>query len=202
MYAQDLVPGNNPNAPKDMVNVLTGADSGTGILGKSLFFGTKDDPRQLARDIIFVVFGFLGTLMIVLILYSGFLWMMARKEGEKDKILSARGHLTNAIIGAIIVMSAWTISIFVLEALKQTVQESPDGGGAGGGGNIRMTKSVPEICDNACADATNGADKWQGCKVTCLGTCRDAKYFDGCTCHAEFNALGLLTGSGCVGKVQ
>ncbi len=118
----DVAP-NNAGAPKNIKDILSGSDTGTGILGRNIFSNIKDDPREMAREIIFIVFGFLGTLMIALILYSGFLWMSAKEKGEKDKILVARAHLTNAIIGAVIVMSAWTISIFVLDTLKKTIEK-------------------------------------------------------------------------------
>lgn len=121
--ARDAVPGNDPAAQKDIGSLLSGPDTGTGILGKTLFANVKGDPRELAREIIFIVFGFLGTLMVALIIYSGFLWMQSKEKGEKEKITAAKGHLNNSIIGGIIVMSAWTISYFVLEALKKTVQQ-------------------------------------------------------------------------------
>lgn len=66
-------------------------------------------------NIIAVVLGFLGVLMVGIIIYSGFLWMTA--GGEKEKIESAQKHLRGAIIGAIIVVSAWTITTFVMTAL-------------------------------------------------------------------------------------
>jgi hypothetical protein len=200
---EDVFPGNNPNAPRDIKGIITGSDTGTGILGKTLFAGARTDPREVARDIIFVVFSLLGTLMVALIVYSGFLWMMAVKTGgEKDKILAARAHLTNAIIGAVIVLSAWTISMFVLDALKQTVSEgtvSDDGSAATNAGDGRIKMSLDTICTAACV---NLAD-WGGCKNSCKNACRDSKYTGSCKCHiTNKGILGIGVTGGCEGKVD
>ena len=117
----DNMPENDPNAltvDGDMQAKLFNDDTGTAILGKTLVGGVKGDARELARDIIFTILGVLGTVMVAAVLYAGFLWVTA--SGEEEKVKKAQHYLWNAIIGAILVMSAWTISIFVLEALKKT----------------------------------------------------------------------------------
>lgn len=187
-YAEDASPGNDPNAPRDIESLLSGSDTGTGILGKTLFSGVNEDPRKIAKGIINVAMGFLGALMVSLIVYSGFLWMIARKEGEKVKILSAKAHLINAVIGAIIVFSAWTISIFVLDVLKETVK--------GGGGTKSSGLTVEQICISACMG------KWSGCNGACTNACRSAKTLGGCECHDNDTIVGIALSGGCSGKVE
>ena len=116
----DAIPHNNPNAPKDIMNLLQGQESETGILGQS-FSTAKTHPTQIIGSLIFVVLGFLGTLMIILMLYSGFLWMTA--AGEDKKVKLAQDHLRNAVIGSIIILSAWTIATFVLNRISQAVTQ-------------------------------------------------------------------------------
>ena len=61
--------------------------------------------------IIGTALSFVGVLFLVLIIYAGLLWMTA--QGNDTKIATARGIITNAVIGLIIVMSAYAITAFV-----------------------------------------------------------------------------------------
>lgn len=83
--------------------------------------GVKSDPREIVKNIINVVMGFLGMLAVLVILYAGFTWMMA--AGEKERIERAHKLLINGIIGLAIIFSAWTIAQFVIYALKISVKE-------------------------------------------------------------------------------
>lgn len=173
----------------DYESLFRGPDTGTGILENRLFSDTKEDVRVFARDIIFVVFGFLGTLMITFILYAGFLWTTA--GGDEEKIKKAQHHLRDAIIGAVLVMSAWTISIFVLDALKFTVKE---------GGELDTLESqlAPSVysVDDICFTACSGQDTL--CISVCRDRCKDAKYLSSCECHE--GVLGHDRTMECTGK--
>jgi len=59
--------------------------------------------------------GLLGTVFVVLTIYAGFLWMTA--QGNEEQITKSKKMLTNAVIGLIIVVLAYTITNFVLAAL-------------------------------------------------------------------------------------
>lgn len=80
-------------------------------------------PIIIAR-IIRAVLGFIGVLLVVLILYGGFVWMTS--GGNPDKISKAKKILTNAVIGFIIVMSSFAITQFILGRLLEAA-------GLGGG---------------------------------------------------------------------
>ncbi|MBD3250869.1 hypothetical protein GF380_00095 [Candidatus Uhrbacteria bacterium] len=80
--------------------------------------GSQDLPTIIGR-IINVVLGFLGILLLVLILYAGFLWMTA--GGDSGKVEKAQTMLRNAIIGLIIVVAAFAISNFVLGSIINSV---------------------------------------------------------------------------------
>jgi cytochrome bd-type quinol oxidase subunit 2 len=55
--------------------------------------------------------GILGIIFIILILLAGFNWMTA--AGEEEKVTRAKDTLRRAIIGLIIIVSAWGIWAFI-----------------------------------------------------------------------------------------
>ncbi|MFA7654274.1 MAG: pilin [Candidatus Magasanikbacteria bacterium] len=69
------------------------------------------DPRQVAATIIRSALGILGILFLGLIIYAGFLWMTA--GGNEENVKKAKGYIFNAIIGLIIIFSAYSITFFV-----------------------------------------------------------------------------------------
>lgn len=83
------------------------------------------DPRIIATKIIRVALGFLGIIAVGLIIYAGFVWMMS--GGNEERIERAKNILKNAVIGLIIVLSAFAIASFVLNKLIEA-----SGGGSGG----------------------------------------------------------------------
>ncbi len=86
------------------------------------------DPRTIAANIINIALGLVGIVLVGLILYGGFLYMTS--AGDSAKVDKARKVITNAIIGLVIVLSAWAITRYVIDKLLQATQE---GGGVGGG---------------------------------------------------------------------
>jgi ketopantoate hydroxymethyltransferase len=74
-----------------------------------------EDPRVIIASIINVVLGFLGIVAVVIIILGGFKWMTA--AGNEDKIDEAKKLITAGIIGLVIIMAAWGIATFVMEAV-------------------------------------------------------------------------------------
>ena len=54
----------------------------------------------------------LGVIFLGLFVFSGYQWMTA--GGNEDSIKTAKSRMTNAVIGLVIVLMAWTITYFVL----------------------------------------------------------------------------------------
>lgn len=75
----------------------------------------QTDLRVVIARIIQAILGVLGIILLLLILYAGFLWMTA--AGEESKIEKAKKIMTQAIIGFIIILSAFSIVTFVLRIL-------------------------------------------------------------------------------------
>ena len=71
-------------------------------------------PDTIGR-VIKIVLGFLGVILIIIVIYAGFLGMTA--GGEADQTKKARDWLTNAIIGLAIILSAYAITDFVIKKL-------------------------------------------------------------------------------------
>lgn len=71
---------------------------------------SKSLPTAVAL-VINVFIGLLGTLFLILIVVSGWNWFTA--QGDAKKIETAKARMINAIIGLVIVVSAYAITVFV-----------------------------------------------------------------------------------------
>ncbi|MFA6099339.1 MAG: hypothetical protein WC750_00485 [Patescibacteria group bacterium] len=91
-----------------------------------------EDPRIIAGRIINVVLGVLGIILLALMLYAGFLWMTS--GGDAEKIKKAQGIIRNAIIGLVIILSAWAITYYIINVLLNATGGGGGGGGGGAGG--------------------------------------------------------------------
>ncbi len=70
----------------------------------------------IVGGIIKAILGMLGVVFLCLMVYAGFTWMTA--AGEPDKVKKAKSLITNSIIGLIIVMASYAITLFVVGAVK------------------------------------------------------------------------------------
>jgi hypothetical protein len=73
------------------------------------------DLPTIVGNIINVVLGFLGILLLGYLLYAGFLWMTA--GGAEDQVKKAKAIIQQSIIGLVIIAAAFAISTFVLGSL-------------------------------------------------------------------------------------
>ena len=69
--------------------------------------------------IIKVILGFLGVILIVLIIYAGFLWMTA--GGESKQVDKATAIIKNAIIGLVLILLAYAIADFVITKIQTEI---------------------------------------------------------------------------------
>ena len=69
--------------------------------------GLPTDLGQLIQQIFSWSLSILGIAVFVMIFYAGFLWLTA--AGNTAKIGEARGHITNAVLGAILLLSSYLI---------------------------------------------------------------------------------------------
>lgn len=72
----------------------------------------RQDIRTSVARIINVVLGLLGMISVVIVIYAGFKWMTS--GGNEENAKAAQKILFAAVIGLIIILSAYAISRFVL----------------------------------------------------------------------------------------
>jgi Zn-dependent protease with chaperone function len=92
---------------------LTGSELGLDY-GTYTGLGTKD-LKEGVMTIVKYLFGFLGIIAILLMLYAGFIWMTA--AGNEEKVSQAKKILTAAIIGLVIIFISYAIAAFVVNQL-------------------------------------------------------------------------------------
>lgn len=81
------------------------------------------DQRSIALTIgqfVLIAIGFVGVIFVVLIVYGGFLWMTA--QGNEEQVTQSKTLIRNAVIGIIIVFSAFVITQALLLALGETIR--------------------------------------------------------------------------------
>jgi len=74
--------------------------------------GGSRSVEEIVSIIITAALSLLGLIFLILIFYSGFLWMTA--GGNEEKIKTATSIMKESIIGLLIVVGAYAISYFVL----------------------------------------------------------------------------------------
>jgi hypothetical protein len=79
----------------------------------------QTDLRSAIINVVQYILGFLGLIAVIIILYGGFLWMTA--AGNEEKVGKAKQTITAGLIGLIIILSAWAIAAFVINALQTSV---------------------------------------------------------------------------------
>lgn len=69
--------------------------------------------------IITIVLSLLGVIFLGLMIYAGLIWMTA--QGNEARVSKSKELITEAIIGLLVVLAAYAISIFVLKATSGTL---------------------------------------------------------------------------------
>ena len=75
----------------------------------------KTGPESMISQIITTALTFVGVVFLGLAIYAGYNWMIAR--GEEEKVTKAKDTLTAAIIGLVIVIAAYAISWYIINAI-------------------------------------------------------------------------------------
>lgn len=81
----------------------------------SLIGISNQEPLDVVQGAVRLILGFVGIVLMVLIIYAGFTWIKARdNSGEVDK---AKSIIESAIYGIVIVVLAYGISEFIFSRL-------------------------------------------------------------------------------------
>lgn len=101
------------------LNVIFAGDYGLkatiGETDNALIDPAKRPIPVIIGDIIGAVLAFIGVLFLILTIYGGITWMTA--QGNEQQVEKAKQIIIAAVIGLIIVLSAYAITAFVGQAL-------------------------------------------------------------------------------------
>ena len=77
--------------------------------------GSNRSFADIIGAIINALFAIIGPIAVLIILYGGFQWMTA--GGDEAKVSKAKATLKTGIIGLAIILSAWSIVLFVIDII-------------------------------------------------------------------------------------
>jgi hypothetical protein len=80
-------------------------------------------PFEIVAKIINTLLSILGVFFVGLMIYGGYTWMTA--EGKEQKATKAKDTITAAVIGLLIIVSAYAISYFVIKMLPDQALAPP-----------------------------------------------------------------------------
>ncbi len=96
-----------------------GLKDAKGILGKigetAGYDLGKTDPADIVTGVIKTFLSVLGIIFMILTVYGGYLWMTAR--GNDEQVKKAKDLIVDGIIGFIIVIGAYAITVFIVSRL-------------------------------------------------------------------------------------
>ncbi|MDP3043651.1 MAG: pilin [bacterium] len=91
------------------------SEVGTEVYGSD----APKDIRVIVARIIQVVLGLLGIIFLVIIITAGYKWMTA--AGNEEKVREAKDQLTRGIIGLVIILVAFSITLFVVDEIRKAI---------------------------------------------------------------------------------
>lgn len=101
-------------------NLKQSGEQGAGFSAKS-----ANDPLSFITTIIKVALSLLGVIFLVLTVYGGYLWMTA--AGNEKQVEKAKDTLKAGVIGLAITLSAYIISVNVLQYFMKASGLTPGG---------------------------------------------------------------------------
>lgn len=103
-------------------------------VGNEAFQGQSGSQLpEVAGNIIKAFLSIFGVLFLGLMVYGGYLWLNAR--GNDSQVEKAKDVLTQAVIGLVIVLAAYSITYFVVNALVKSTGYTESGAVTPGGSN-------------------------------------------------------------------
>jgi len=94
----------------------------TGSEGKDKAFpvgDSKEDIFKIANGVILTFFTLLALVFLVMMLYGGYNWMTAM--GDDEKVTKAKDTIIAAVIGVVILISGYAITVFVIQNIYGNV---------------------------------------------------------------------------------
>lgn len=89
--------------------------------------GDSGSVSNIIAKIIFIALSILAIVFIILIIIAGFQWMTA--GGSEEQITKAKKNISNAVIGLVIILSAYALTWFIFNYLPMSAGTGDGGGG-------------------------------------------------------------------------
>ena len=86
---------------------------------------SQTDYTVIVAEIITTILGIVGAIFVILFIYGGFIWLTS--AGNEEKIGKAKKILSYAVIGVIIVATAYAITTFIAGAIPAGPGAKPSG---------------------------------------------------------------------------
>lgn len=100
-------------------NIVLADDYGLDTAAEKAGLSTKDqDISSTIGKVVGAGLAFIGVIFFLLIIYGGLLWMTAR--GNETQVTKAKDLIISAVIGLVIVLSAYAITRYVGGIFGQT----------------------------------------------------------------------------------
>ncbi|MGE5425507.1 MAG: hypothetical protein ACM3PZ_00220 [Bacillota bacterium] len=116
VFAQTTTGGTiNTGSQANPIQMLENVATGQSGQGGPYQAADESTLPQIVGLIVNAALGLLGIIFIILIIYAGYLWMAA--SGNQAAVDKAKKIITSSIIGLVIVLSSWSIWVFVLQNL-------------------------------------------------------------------------------------
>lgn len=95
------------------------SDAATELKTVQTAIGTDatNDLPTLIGNVISVLLSVLGIIFVVLVVYAGYMYLTAM--GDTKKVDTAKTMLVQAVIGLVIIIAAYAIASFVIDALTE-----------------------------------------------------------------------------------
>lgn len=110
---------------------------------------TEGDLSTVVGRILSTALTLVGIIFLILMVYAGYLWMTAR--GAEDQIEKSKSIISAAVIGLVLVMSAYAISVLVTGSLGNAgAGTAPDAACLAHGSNFSC------VTGTTCANTSGG----------------------------------------------
>jgi TRAP-type C4-dicarboxylate transport system permease small subunit len=96
---------------------LSGAQSDLSTVQTAIGTDATNDLPTLVGNVIAVLLSVLGIIFVILVVYAGFLYLTA--AGDDSKVGKAKKLLGQSIVGLVIIVAAYAIADFVIQALVE-----------------------------------------------------------------------------------
>jgi len=84
--------------------------------GRAQFSTAPGQVPVIIGTVIKTALGLVGIVFLILMVYAGYIWMIAR--GDESKTEKAKNTIISSIIGIVIVVAAYAITSFVVTAFN------------------------------------------------------------------------------------